>query len=272
MEKGYQDKVAKALASIRKITTDKPKLGVVLGSGLSGVVDAIEGLSIPYSAIDGFPEPTVEGHKGLLKIGKDVVIFAGRFHYYEGYSISDVVLPIFLMQALGVHTVLLTNAAGGIHPSYTPGDLVFITDHINLQYTNPLMGPNNPDWGPRFADMSEVYSKELRTQAHQVAHEAVPSRVMKEGVYAAFTGPTYETPAEIRMLSTLGADLIGMSTVPEATAANYLGMKVAAISCVTNLAAGISISPLNHEEVVETGKMVQADMTSLIQALINRWT
>lgn len=262
MKDRFGERVAKAAAAIPP--EFRPRSAVILGSGLSGIVEGLGYEEIPYSEIPEFPRPTVQGHKGLLCLSKDAAILAGRFHYYEGHPMDDVVLPIFFLRALGVENLILTNAAGGINTKYVPGDLVLIQDHINLMGTNAFIGPNPADpsgkpLGERFFDMSEVYSKDLRALAWSCAE-----RPLKEGVYAGLTGPAYETPAEIRMLRTLGADLVGMSTVPEATAARYLGMRILGISCVTNMAAGISKTPLAHAEVVEVGKRAEAELKALL--------
>jgi purine-nucleoside phosphorylase len=262
MRAGFADRVARAAASIPG--TFHPRTAIVLGSGLSGIVEGLGYREIPYSDIAEFPKPTVQGHRGTLCLSPDAAILAGRFHFYEGHSMDDVVLPIFFLKALGVENLILTNAAGGINPKYVPGDLVLIQDHINLMGANPFIGPNptggnGKPLGERFFDMSEVYSGELRALAWSCA-----DKPLKEGVYAALTGPSYETPSEIRMLKAMGADLVGMSTVPEATAARYLGMRVLGISCVTNMAAGISRSPLSHAEVVEVGKRVESELKTLL--------
>jgi purine-nucleoside phosphorylase len=208
--------------------------------------------------------PTVSGHSGLLKVGERIAVIAGRIHYYEGHSIDEVVLPVFLLGRLGVRTLIVTNAAGGVNKSFSPGELVLIKDHVNLQGLNPLRGPN-PEFGPRFPDMSTVYTPELRGLAHKVS--PVP---LKEGVYAAFVGPSYETPAEIRMLSAIGVDMVGMSTVPEVIAAGYLGMRVLGISCITNMAAGILGRPLDHTEVIRAGKEVAPRFAELLTRTVER--
>jgi purine-nucleoside phosphorylase len=244
----FSIRVRRAAESVRMSTELSPSVGLVLGSGLAGVADAIPGTEVSFAQIEGFPLPTVTGHRGVLKLNGAVAVLAGRFHYYEGHTMDNVVLPVFLLHALGVRTLIVTNAAGGINRDFSPGDIVFISDHINLMGTNPLIGPNDADLGPRFADMSRLYSPELR--------RAVRSRVgrkSKEGVYAGLTGPSYETPAEIRM-----------STVPEAIGAGYLGMNVLGISCITNMAAGILDRRLDHAEVVATGKQVEGEMTRII--------
>ena len=262
MRAGFADRVARAAASIPGAF--RPRTAIVLGSGLSGIVEGLGYREIPYSDIAEFPKPTVQGHRGTLCLSPDAAILAGRFHFYEGHSMDDVVLPVFFLKALGVENLILTNAAGGINPKYVPGDLVLIQDHINLMGTNPFIGPNptggnGKPQGERFFDMSEVYPGELRALAWSCS-----DKPLKEGVYAALTGPSYETPSEIRMLKAMGADLVGMSTVPEATAARYLGMRVLGISCVTNMAAGISRSPLSHAEVVEVGKRVESELKTLL--------
>jgi len=244
-----------------KLQNNSLKTAIILGSGLSGVKDSFIGEEIPFSKISDFPSPTVKGHSGILKISDKVAICAGRIHYYEGYSIDDVVFPIFLLNRIGVKNLIITNAAGGINSSYKPGDLVLISDHINLTGCNPLIGINDDSLGPRFPDMSDCYNKELIDKALKIK----PG--MKQGVYAGLKGPPYETPAEVRMLKTIGADLVGMSTVNEVIAASYLGMKVIGISCVTNLAAGISDKKLDHSEVVEAGKKTEKELTSLILKL-----
>ncbi len=269
MRNDFSDRVEKAVKSVRQITDAKPKVGLILGSGLAGISDQLDGIEIPYSKIEGFPEPSVAGHKGVMKIGKDTVTLAGRFHFYEGWTMDEVVLPTALLQGLGVETIIVTNAAGAVNKSFKPGDIVLLKDHINMMGTNPLMGPNNDDLGHRFPDMSNPYSPKLRELVKKIAADKLsnPSD-LKEGVYAAMTGPSYESPAEIKMLRIMGADMVGMSTVPEVITANYLGMDVIGLSCSTNMAAGILDQPLNHEEVVETGRKVQNDMVNLIMGIV----
>jgi purine-nucleoside phosphorylase len=269
MHTDFRARVKRAAASIDSHLYERPAVGVVLGSGLSNVVDTLfpgdrSLVSIPYSEIEGFGVPSVAGHRGELKVGGATAVFAGRFHFYEGKSLDDVVLPVATLAELGVRTVLVTNAAGGINPGFSPGDLVLITDHINLLGTNPLIGPRDESSVARFPDMTEVYSRELI----KVAREIDPD--LKEGVYAALTGPSYETPAEIRMLRTLGADLIGMSTVPETIVARSYGMTVLGLSTVTNLAAGMSGKELDHAEVVEVSASIEKRMTRLLRELIRR--
>ncbi len=271
MDTDYATRVAKAADYIRSRTPVETTLGIILGSGLSGVADSFEGLDIPYKDIPGFPVSTVAGHKGLLRIGKKAVIMVGRFHYYEGYSLKDVVFPLFVWKNLGIKKLIITNAAGGIASGLHPADLVLIRDHINLLGNNPFIGSNDSGIGPRFFDMTQVWDHEMRASAQDTIKKILPQRYpLREGVYAALSGPSYETPAEIRMLQVLGADLVGMSTVPEALAASYLGIKALGISCVTNLGAGLSKGPLNHEEVVEVGKQVDGDMRLFVKAVADQ--
>ena len=217
-----------------------------------------------------FPISTVEGHEGRLVIGtlqgKTVVAMQGRFHYYEGYKMEEVTFPIRVMKLLGVKTLIVTNAAGAVNTSFKPGDLMIITDHINLSGNNPLIGKNLDLFGPRFPDMSNAYNKELRKIAKNVANSI--NIDIKEGVYAMMSGPTYETPAEIKMIRILGGDAVGMSTVPEVIVANHCGIKVVGISCLTNMAAGILEQPLNHEEVIETSNKVKNNFITLMKTLI----
>ena len=260
-----------AVAYIRGITGREPRVAVVLGSGLGAFADDLDSpVSIPYSDIPGWPASTAIGHSGKLVFGKlgklDIAVLAGRAHLYEGYTPAQVTLGIRVLHQLGVHSVVLTNAAGGIKLSYRQGGLVLISDHINLQGSNPLIGPNDDSAGPRFPDMTEAYSLDYRKIAHQVAQQL--NIQLDEGVYAALTGPNYETPAEIHYLRTIGADVVGMSTVPEVIVANYLGMRVLAISCVTNMAAGISPQKLDHKEVMETGHRVRDTLIRFLKALL----
>lgn len=256
----------------------RPKIGVVLGSGLGAFADSLaNGVRIPYSELPDFPLSTAMGHAGELVIGTlgvngraalDVVIMSGRFHLYEGYTGQQVVAGIRLFRELGVERVILTNAAGGINPAFRRGSLALISDHINLQGVNPLVGSNDSSVGPRFPDMTEVYPSALREIAKETANEF--GTALQEGVYAAVLGPSYETPAEIRYLRTIGADLVGMSTVAEAIAATHMGMQVLGISCVTNAAAGLSGEKLNHEEVLEVGQRTSQAFIKLLTALLPR--
>ncbi len=248
-------------------------IGVVLGSGLGAFADALEDrLETPYAQIPGWPASTAIGHAGKLVTGRientPVVVLAGRAHLYEGYTAAQVVFGIRELARRGVRSVVLTNAAGAINLSYRPGDLVLIADHINLLGANPLCGPNDDSLGPRFPDMSEAYAADLRALAKAAAREQ--GIELQEGVYAAMPGPSYETPAEIRFLRIIGADLVGMSTVPETIAANHLGMKVLAISCVTNMAAGILPRNLDHREVLETGERVRGALAALLKSIVPR--
>ncbi|MCX7028602.1 MAG: purine-nucleoside phosphorylase [Spirochaetes bacterium] len=249
MRSGFTERVEAAFASLPAGARGRrPSVGIVLGSGLGAFAASVRGASAAFASIEGFPKPTVEGHGGMMTVGGDVAVLAGRVHYYEGHEPDDVVLPVFLLHRLGVRTLVVTNAAGGVNRSYAPGLLVLIRDHLNLAGFNPLRGPDHGP-GPRFPDMSTAYSPRLRELARQAAGEPIP-----EGVYAALAGPCYETPAEIRMLAGLGADLVGMSTVPEVIAARSLGIEVLGVSCVTNMAAGILDQPLDHAEVMARGR------------------
>lgn len=265
------EKLQKSLASIRKVTDFKPEIGITLGSGLGGLAEKIDKVcEISYKDIGGFPVSTVSGHDGRFIFGtlsgKKVVVMSGRVHFYEGYRMEEVVTPVRIMGLLGAKTVLLTNAAGGINLDFKPGDLMMITDHISLFVQNPLLGQNADELGPRFPDMSTVYDRRLQ---EKIRHAAVATGVnLKEGVYVQLTGPSYETPAEIRMLRKMGADAAGMSTVVEAIAANHMGLSVAGISCITNMAAGISDQPLNHEEVKATADMVKEKFEKLVMEFI----
>jgi purine-nucleoside phosphorylase len=262
-----------AVAYIRSKTNRLPRIAVVLGSGLGAFADELsDRVEVPYSAIPGWPSSTAVGHAGKLVFGKldslDVAVMAGRCHLYEGYTQAQVTLGVRVLHQLGVRSMVFTNAAGGINLSYSQGSLVLISDHINLQGSNPLLGPNDDSLGPRFPDMSEAYSASYRAVAHEVAGKL--GIKLADGVYAALTGPSYETPAEIRYLRTIGADLVGMSTVPEVIVANYLGMRALAISCVTNMAAGVLPQKINHEEVLETGRQVRDTLVRLLKALLPR--
>lgn len=248
-----------------------PEVLVILGSGLGSMADQVEEkITIKYDEIDGFLVSTVEGHEGQFVFGdykgKKVAMMQGRFHYYEGYSMKEVTLPVFVMSRLGVKNLIVTNACGGVNTSFSPGDLMLIEDHLNFTGNNPLMGRNMEEFGTRFPDMSRVYSRELMALAEGIgAEEGIP---LKKGVYAIYTGPSYETPAEIRAYRILGADAIGMSTVPEAIVANYSGMRVLGVSCITNMASGILDQPLNHVEVIEVSARVRDSFTTLISRVI----
>ena len=251
----------------------KADIGVILGSGLGDYAEALEdAVKLPYSEIPGFPRSTVAGHAGMwccgTLYGKRVVMMQGRFHYYEGYGMKDVTLPVRVMQKIGVKTLIVTNAAGGVNLGYHPGELMVIGDIFSMTAQNPLIGPNLDAFGPRFPDMSCAFDKELRALAHECANEQ--GFALREGVYAQMTGPTDETPAEIRMLRTLGADAVGMSTVPEVIVARHGGMRVLGISCITNMAAGILDQPLNHAEVTETANRVKGQFRNLLDRIIEK--
>lgn len=265
----HQAKAAIAGATGR----DEHRVAIVLGSGLSSYPGGLSGaVEVPYSEIPGFPVPKVEGHSGSLFSaevdGVAVMVLAGRVHAYEGWDLTDVVLTVRTAVASGCSTIALTNAAGGLGADMAPGDLVLISDHLNLAARTPLMGPNDDRLGPRFPDMSDVYSKTLRDLARQAGEEV--GIALTEGVYAWFLGPSYESPAEVRMAKVMGADLVGMSTVPEAIAARHMGAEVLGISLVTNMAAGISPTPLSHEEVTTVADQARDRFTSLIDALLPR--
>lgn len=251
----------------------KPAMAIVLGSGLGVFADVLEErMEVPYSEIPNWPRSTAIGHAGKLILGRlgtmEIIVLSGRAHLYEGYTANQVTFPVRVMAKLGVNSMVFTNAAGGINLTYSQGALVLICDHINLQGTNPLIGPNDDTLGPRFPDMSEAYSEHYRHVAKLVAAEQHIS--LAEGVYAALSGPSYETPAEIRYLRTIGADLVGMSTVPEVIVANHMRLKVLAISCVTNMAAGILPQKINHEEVLETGARVRDKLVRFLRELLPR--
>ncbi len=253
-----------------KIKDFKPELGIILGSGLGDFADNVDGVRVKYQDIPGFEKSTVAGHKGQLVFGrvegKNAVIMQGRYHYYEGYHISRIVYPVKVMKKLGVKTLIITNAAGSVNKKYTAGDLMVIKDHINLMGVNPLIGENDSSLGDRFPDMSEIYKKSLIDKTLDKAKEL--HMPVWKGVYAAMSGPSYETPAEINMLRIMGADAVGMSTVPEALVANYCGMEVLGISCITNSAAGVHPSRLSHAEVVETAAKVKESFKKLLVSVI----
>ena len=265
--------LSEATQFIRSRTALRPSIGVVLGSGLGAFAGELSGRAdIPYAEIPGWPAATAVGHAGRLIVGKlgelDVAVMAGRAHLYEGNTPAQVTYGVRVLGALGVRSMVFTNAAGGINLALDRGGLVLISDHINLQGCNPLVGPNDDALGPRFPDMSEAYSRTYRETAKEVAAElCIP---INEGVYAAMLGPSYETPAEIRFLRTIGADVVGMSTVLEVIAANHMGIQVLGISCVTNMAAGILQQKIHHEEVLETGAMVRDTLVRFLKALLPR--
>jgi purine-nucleoside phosphorylase len=260
-----------AVAFVRSRTKLQPQVGVVLGSGLGNVVDALDvEATIPYNEIPGGAASTVWGHSGKMIVGRagkvPVVVLAGRMHFYEGHDMRAVVHLARVAGRLGIKNLIVTNAAGGVNTSFTPGDLMLITDHINLMGGNPLLGPNIEELGPRFPDMSEAYPESLRDKAKEVARGLGLS--LKEGVYLALSGPTYETPAEIRMLRVLGADAVGMSTVPEVIAMSHMNIPVLGISCITNMAAGVIKQKLTHQEVMDTTARVQEQFTKLVLGVL----
>ena len=265
------DRVERCLACVRKITDFQPKVALVLGSGLGDLAEQIEiTATIAYSEITDFPQSTVAGHKGRFVFGyidkTPLVIMQGRVHYYEGYSMEDVVLPVRLMHAMGAEILFLTNAAGGLGDGFSCGDLMLITDHISCFVPNPLLGKNEDRFGVRFPDMSEIYNRSLQDCIRQSAKELnIP---LQEGVYLQLTGPSYESPAEIRMCKVLGASAVGMSTAVEAIAANHMGMQICGISFISNLAAGISDKPLCHEEVKEAADQAAPMFHQLVKHVI----
>ncbi|HEX8285186.1 MAG TPA: purine-nucleoside phosphorylase [Pyrinomonadaceae bacterium] len=260
-----------AARTLRSRADSDVRVALVLGSGLGAFADEVEdAVSVPYSEIPGFARPTVEGHAGRLVIGKvggvAVAAMQGRFHFYEGYTLEEVTFPVRVLGLLGAQSLVLTNAAGGLNNSYEQGALVLISDHLNLMGTNPLLGRNDPRFGPRFPDMTEVYDREYQDAAITEAREM--GLELRRGIYAGLTGPSYETPAEIRMLRLLGADAVGMSTVPEAIVARQMGLRVLGFSCITNMAAGVLDKPINHEEVIETGERVRETFAELLRRVI----
>lgn len=270
-QKSVIEKLQETTSFIRSKTSAKPKVGIILGSGLGAFVKDLEiELTIPFKDIPNFMPPTVEGHSGNLIFGKvgqnQVAVLQGRNHYYEGHSMETVVFPTRALAFLGIEILILTNSAGGIGDSMQAGDFMIIEDHINLMGTNPLMGPNIKELGPRFPDMTEAYDKKIVAQMEQLFQKQ-GTRYHK-GVYCGVSGPTYETPSEVRYLKTLGGKAVGMSTVPESIAGNHLGLRVAALSCITNLAAGISSKKLTHEEVTETAKQVEMQFSSFLKELV----
>src|ERR1700675_4940117 len=262
-----------AAQSILQRTPLRPRIGLVLGSGLGSFAESLaDAVRIPFHEIPAFPRSTAIGHAGQLVIGTagtvPVAVMQGRAHLYEGYSAQQVAFPMRVFGRMGIRAVILTNAAGGINLTYKQGALVLIGDHINLQGNNPLVGPNDDRFGVRFPDMTHAYDRSYRAMARDEAHKL--GMTLHEGVYAALLGPSYETPAEIRYLRTIGADLVGMSTAFEVIAARHMGLKVLAISCITNMAAGILDQPLSHEEVMETGERVKSGFEALLQAVLPR--
>lgn len=267
------ERAQEAARLIRTRTAAEVSVAIVLGSGLGGFAQDLTGATeIPYDEIPGFARATVEGHAGSLVIGRagDVTVAAmqGRFHFYEGYSLQDVTFPIRVLKLLGVRTLVLTNAAGSLNVEFTPGSLMVITDHLNLLGDNPLRGENDERFGPRFPDLSTVYAHELQNIV--IEEGSAMGIELRRGVYAALAGPSYETPAEIHMVRSLGADAVGMSTVPEAIVARHMGMDVIGISCITNLAAGVSNRPIDHGQVMQIGERVRGAFAELLSRVVKR--
>jgi purine-nucleoside phosphorylase len=273
-----RDQYEEAAEHIRECTSYQPRIGLILGSGLNPLAEKVEAADvIPYDDVPQFPRPSVEGHKGRLVLGKldgtPVMVMQGRVHFYEGYPIQQVVFPVRVMQIMGIETLIVTNAAGGLNPSFRAGDLMLISDHINLMGmtgNNPLFGPNDPALGPRFPDMSQAYDPDLRRMAREVAQaEGLP---LREGVYAALSGPSFETPAEIRFLRNIGADAVGMSTAPEVVVARHGGMRVLGVSGISNVALTEPVSgqETSHEEVLAAGQQIVPRLTALIRGVVAR--
>lgn len=266
-----QENLEKTVAAIRSHSKLKPRMGIILGSGLGAFVNHVTiEKSIPYSSIPAFIAPTIEGHSGHLILGHcknvPVAILQGRVHYYEGHSMASVVYPTRTLAMLGIEILMLTNSAGGLEPSMQPGDFMIIDDHINLMGDNPLKGPNIAQLGPRFPDLSEAYDQRLNDKMEDILkHQKV---AYHRGIYCAVSGPTYETPAEVRYLRMIGGKAVGMSTVPEAIAGNHLGLRVCALSCITNPAAGLSKRKLSHDEVTQTARMVEDKFCGFLQEFI----
>ena len=266
-----QEKILAAAEILRGRVPFTPQVGLVLGSGLGDFADTLEdAIRVPYAEIPNFPQPTVEGHSGAFvfgrKAGKFVVALQGRLHYYEGFTQQELTLPIRVLAALGVRSLVLTNAAGGVNLNFRPGDLMLIADHINFSGSNPLIGPNLDAFGPRFPDVSDLYPKALRSAIREKAEAA--GIALQQGVYLMYSGPNYETPAEIRMFRLMGADAVGMSTAPEALVAGHCGMQVVGISCITNMAAGVLPVKLSHAEVVQTAALVHDRFQKLLELVL----
>lgn len=270
----FYERVKESADFIRERTDKMPSLGVILGSGLGSLVDIMEEKTvIPYQEIPNFPQSSVAGHAGNLvigRMGKEIIIaMQGRFHFYEGFTMKEVTYPIYVMKLLGVKNLIVTNACGGINRAFVPGDLMLLTDYINMLGNNPLIGENDERLGVRFPDMSEAYSLELLAKAEKTAKAL--GIAYQKGVYAIFSGPCYETAAEIRAYERLGADAIGMSTVPETIVANYLGMKVLGIACITNMATGIAKEKHTHEEVVRIANESSSKLCAWVEKLLLDW-
>ncbi len=266
-------KLTETVDFLKSKIKNKPRIGIILGSGLGHFVQEMQvEVAFPFSDVPNFIPPTVEGHSGNLIFGKadgvDLVVMQGRVHFYEGHTMETVVFPTRVMALLGIEILIVTNSAGGYGDGMKAGDFMIIEDHINLMGTNPLMGPNIKELGPRFPDMTEAYDRELMVTAERIFRSQ--KTFFHKGIYVAVTGPTYETPSEIKMFKTLGGKAVGMSTVPEVIAANHFGLRVAAVSCITNLAAGVSQTKLNHEEVTETAKKVSQMFCSFLKEFVTK--
>ncbi|WP_027624658.1 purine-nucleoside phosphorylase [Clostridium lundense] len=265
------EQIKESVQYVKKKIDIIPEIGIILGSGLGDLADKVEDrVNIKYEDIPNMPKSTVVGHAGQYVFGKlngkNVVMMQGRIHYYEGHKMEMLAMPIHIMKYLCIKTLIVTNAAGGVNEEFKPGDLMIINDHINLAFTNPLIGKNEEEIGPRFPDMSAAYDKDLIQIADKISKNM--NIELKKGVYVMMTGPTYETPAEIRMIRILGGDAVGMSTVPDVITAKHCGLKVLGISCITNMAAGILDQPLNHQEVIETSNMVKDKFVKLVSAIV----
>lgn len=269
-----QEHIQQAVNFIQKVFPDPLDIGLILGSGLGEYADSFpDPVIIPYIDVPHFPQSTVVGHQGRLVLQKfadfSVVAMQGRFHYYEGYSLEHVTFPVRVLGTLGIRRLIVTNAAGGINAKFTAGDLMLITDHINLMGTNPLIGPHDEQFGDRFPDMTEAYHKKDMKIFEAVAKNLGVS--LQKGIYVALSGPSFETPAEIRMLRTLGADAVGMSTVPEVIVAHQMGIRVSGVSCITNMAAGMGATPLSHQEVIDTTNRIKQQFISLLDGVIHEF-
>jgi purine-nucleoside phosphorylase len=266
--------VAESAAYIRSVTAQQPAIGIILGSGLGALVDVmVDKTVISYADIPHFPQSTVPGHAGNLVIGRigstTVAAMQGRFHYYEGFTMDEVTYGVYVMRLLGAESLIVTNACGGVNRAFTPGDLMLISDYISFMAPNPLIGNNDERFGPRFPDMTEAYSRRLMAKAEETAADLGFS--LQKGVYALFSGPCFETAAEIRAYAALGADVVGMSTVPETIVANYLGMEVLGISCITNMATGIAVNKHSHEEVVRIANESSERLCAWVHAMVTGW-
>jgi len=270
----YLNKIKQTAEQVRSKIGAKPRIAIVLGSGLGNLSDYMSNrIELPFEDIPNFPRTTVPGHEGKLIFGElggaEIVAMKGRFHYYEGWNMEEIVFPLRMFKLLGVENLILTNAAGGINTQFRPGDLMLIKDHIGFLAENPLRGANIDEFGPRFPDMSQVYDREIIEIAAECAMKLHCE--IRRGVYAYAKGPSFETPAEIRAFRLLGADAVGMSTVPEAIAARHMGMRILGISCITNMAAGVLDQALNHEEVIKTGKSVEEKFSTLVNEIVKAW-